>query len=45
MITKTHDLVICCGSHGIIKFFHTVEDSKHFCGQCRSRSDCTERAV
>ena len=28
-----------------INSFLTNDDSRSFCGQCRSRSDCTEHAV
>ena len=34
--------IVC---NGLINFLHADDDTRIFCGQRRSRSDCTERAV
>ena len=42
VVTKIFDL---CSVKKGLNYFLTANDTRSFCGQCRSRSDCTEHAV
>ena len=37
--------VFPCKAFSVFNSFLTDDDTRSFCGQCRSRSDCTERGV
>ena len=38
-----HQTFVVC--ERVINSFFTIDDTRSFCGQCRSRSDCTKRVV
>ena len=44
LLSPPHECIVTNGRI-MIKSFLTVDDTRSFCGQYRSRSNCTERAV